>query len=141
MIKIAEYKDVTEIAKMMRELYQELQPAHATSDINVYFKDALDSLIKDTDTTYIEKGKGFFTVRNETEPMTPTLERYNGIRVYIYPEHRNSSLLARFYDRLFKDFPNGEILGVTEINSEHIRVLDKRHTLIAKMYRLKRRSV
>ena len=62
------------------------------------------------------------------------------MRVYIQPEHRHSSLLARFYKRLFEDFPDGDIMGVTEIHSEHIKVLDKRHELVAKVYRMNRRA-
>jgi len=139
MIRIAKEPDLYHVARMMRELYKELQPSHYTDDLNVYMKSVIESHNNPKDTIYIEKDKGFFIVRDESEPMTPTLHRYNGIRVFIKIEHRNTSLLARFYNRLFTDFPNGEILGVTELNSKHIQVLDKRHTLLAKVYRLNRR--
>lgn len=138
MIREANKTDITDLSLMLQELYIELMPEHATSDIEVYVNTITDHLIDDRDTVYIEEDKGFFIVRNETEPMTPTLHRYNGIRVYIKPQHRHSRLLANFYKRLFKDYPNGDILGSTEINSPHIKVLDKRHSCIAKVYKLKR---
>jgi len=139
MIRIAEHKDSYTIATMMMALYKEIQPDHYSKEEVVYLEEVLKHLDDPRDTVYIDNDdRGFYIVRDETEPMSPTLHRYNGIRVFIYPEHRHSSLLARFYDRLFKDYPNGEILGVTEIQSEHIKVLDKRHTLIAKVYRLNR---
>ena len=138
MIKIADKDDILYIAVMMMALYKEIQPSHYSKNIDVYISQVVKHMSMPSDTVYVAKG-GFFIVRDETEPMAPTLRRYNGIRVYIDPDHRKGSLLARFYDRLFTDFPDGEILGITEINSEHIKVLDKRHTLIAKVYRLNRR--
>ena len=137
MIKIATSKDILTVARMMMALYKEIQPQYATDDLEVYAMEVRKHIQSPTDTLYVAEG-GFFIVRDETEPMTPNLHRYNGIRVFIAPSYRNGSLLARFYDRLFTDFPNGEIMGITEINSEHIKVLDKRHTLIAKVYRLNR---
>jgi len=138
MIKIATKDDILFIATMMMALYKEVQPDHYSRDIDVYISQVIKHMHLPTDTVYVAEG-GFFIVRDETEPMAPTLHRYNGIRVYIDPAYRHSSLLARFYDRLFTDYTDGDILGVTEINSEHIKVLDKRHTLIAKVYRLNRR--
>jgi len=140
MIRLAHENDVVMLAGMLRDLYKELQPAHYSKDLVVYIDQMYKHFESAVDTVYVEDNYGgFFIVRDETEPMAPTLNRYNGIAVYIRPESRHSSLLARFYKRLFEDFPNGEILGQTEINSEHIKVLDKRHTLIAKVYRLQRR--
>ncbi len=140
MIRVATIVDVPAVAGMMFLMYKELFPEHCSTDNSVFIKEVIKHYVSDTDTVYVDSDhRGFFIVRNETEPMAPTLERYNGIRVYIKPEHRKTNLLAQFYDRLFTDFPTGEILGITEIESEHIKVLDKRHTLIAKMYRLNRR--
>lgn len=137
MIKIANIYDLDKLAVMLQELYIELMPDHAVTDTLVYRFEITKHLADPRDTIYIAD-HGFFIVRDETEPMAPTLHRYNGIRVYIQPEHRHSSLLARFYKRLFKDFPDGDIMGITEITSEHIKVLDKRHELVAKVYKLKR---
>ena len=138
MINIADMYDLNHLASMLKALYTEMMPDHATTDEMVYRQAIMEHLTDERDTVYVSE-HGFFIIRDETEPMAPTVRRYNGIRVYIQPEHRHSSLLARFYKRLFNDFPDGEILGMTEINSEHIKVLDKRHDLIAKVYRLNRR--
>ena len=137
MIKIATSTDLTKLTNMMIALYTEMIPAHASTDELVYRREVMRHIMDKRDTIYIAK-HGFFIVRDETELIAPTLHRYNGIRVYIEPEHRHTRLLANFYKRLFEDFPDGDILGSTEINSEHIKVLDKRHTLIAKVYKLKR---
>jgi hypothetical protein len=138
MIRIANISDLNMLSEMMYRLYKEINPEYATEDMQVYRLAVAEHINNDLDTVYIEDNKGFFIVRDESEPMTPGHARYNGIRVYIEPEHRHSRLLANFYKRLFKDFPNGEILGVTEIHSPHIKVLDKRHNLVAQIYRLER---
>jgi hypothetical protein len=138
MIRIANINDLQPLAVMLRDLYKELMPDDALDDLRVYRLEIMKHLTDDRDIIYIEE-RGFFMVRDETEAMAPTLRRYNGIRVYIQPEHRHSSLLARFYKRLFTDFPDGDIMGITEIHSEHIKVLDKRHELVAKVYRMNRR--
>ena len=137
MIYIATHKDLDKLATMLYYLYQEMMSEHYTSDMHIYRLEIMKHLNDSRDTIYIAEG-GFFIIRDETEPMAPTLHRYNGIRVYIEPQHRHTRLLANFYKRLFEDFPNGDILGSTEINSEHIQVLDKRHECIAKVYKLKR---
>ena len=141
MIREANKTDVGDLAVMLRELYMEMMSEYAMTNINIYRSVIQEHLDDDRDTVYIEESKGFFIVRDETEPMTPELNRYNGIRVYIKPQHRHTRLLANFYKRLFEDFPNGDILGSTEIDSPHIRVLDKRHSCIAKVYKLKRSEV
>jgi len=140
MIKIADLNDLNKLSSMMMALYIEMTPEHAVTDEHIYRLEVMRHLTDNRDTVYVAE-HGFFIVRDETEPMAPTLNRYNGIRVYIEPEHRHSRLLANFYKRLFKDFPHGDILGMTEIESEHIKVLDKRHTLIAKVYKLKRSRI
>ena len=137
MIKLADKSDIYHLATMMRNMYTELMPNEATTELNVYKKAMCESLDNDLETVYIAK-HGFFIVRDESEPMTPNKKRYQGTRVYIEPEHRKGLLLALFYKRLFKDFPNGEIVGLTESNSEHINVLDKRHIEVARIYILRR---
>jgi len=140
MIRIADINDSSRVAVMMMAMYSEIAPAHYSKTIGVYIDTVVQHLADPRDTVYVDDAmRGFFIVRDETEAIAPTLHRYNGIRVFIGREHRKSNLLAQFYDRLFQDYPNGDILGSTEIESEHIRVLDKRHTLIAKVYRLNRK--
>ena len=138
MIRLALNTDRRDLAEMMMELYKEIMPEYASDDIDVYKTEIKRHLHNPLDTIYINPDRGFFIVRDESEPMTPGYTRYNGIRVYIKPQHRHTPLLAKFYKRLFRDFPNGDILGVTEINSPHIAVLDKRHETVAKVYLLKR---
>jgi hypothetical protein len=141
MIIEAEKEHIPHLALMLAEMYHELFPAHASTNMNEYITEIVNHYNNPKDTVYIDSElRGFFIVRDETEAIAPTLKRYNGIRVYIKEEHRKGRLLAEFYARLFEDFPDGEILGQTEINSEHIAVLDKRHEAIAKVYRLKRRN-
>ncbi len=139
MIRLATKKDKEKLALMLLAMYVELFPEEATYDMGVYLNEIQNHLDNPKDYIYIDNdNRGFFVVRDETEPMTPNLHRFNGIRVFIMKEYRKSPLLALFYSHLFHDFPNGDILGMTEINSEHIPVLDKRHELIAKVYKLKR---
>jgi len=137
MIKIADNSDLGHIATMMMKMYKELMPNDASDDELVYRECVAQALASDLDTIYVSKF-GFFQVRDESEPMLPNKKRYNGVRVYIEPEHRKGFLLASFYKRLFKDYPNGDILGMTESNSEHIDVLDKRHIEVARIYILRR---
>lgn len=139
MIIRAEQKHITILAMLLAEMYQEVFPAHASTDMNMYITTIVEHFNDPRDSVYLDDtNKGFFIVRDETEAIAPTLLRYNGIRVYIRKEHRKGRLLTEFYARLFKDFPDGAILGSTEIDSEHIAVLDKRHELIAKVYKLRR---
>jgi len=137
MIRIADKSDLRHLASMLKAMYVELMPEEATTDINVYKKAMCEILENDLEVVYISK-HGFFVVRDESEPMTPNKKRYQGTRVYIEPEHRKGFLLASFYKRLFSDFPDGEIVGLTESNSEHINVLDKRHIEVARIYILRR---
>lgn len=142
MIIKAEKKDIKVLALMLANMYKELFQADATNDFKVYLEVIDGHLASNIDHVYMDdKGRGFFIVREETEPMTPSLRRYNGIRVYISEEYRKTRLLAEFYAKLFEDFPDGDIIGVTETNSEHITVLDKRHTRIANMYKLNREKL
>jgi len=137
MIKIADNSDLGHLATMLRAMYTELMPNDASDDDLVYRAEIAKDMVSGKDTFYVS-GHGFFQVRDESEPMTPNKKRYNGVRVYIEPEHRKGFLLASFYKRLFNDYPDGEILGMTESNSEHIDVLDKRHIEVARIYILRR---
>ena len=130
-------KDVKNLAQMVRQMYKELQPNYATDDIKVYKKVVKEALKSPIDRIYIHKD-GFFQVRDESEPTMPDLKRYNGVRVFIKPHARNGRLLANFYKRLFADYPEGDILGMTESNSKHIPIMDKRHIEVARIYVLDR---
>ena len=139
MIRIANTQDLIYVADMLRSMYIELFGDLAVRDIDTYFKEVCAHHINDTHYLYInEERTGFFVVLDITSPMAPTMKRYNGDRVYIKPEARGARLLYKFYAKLFEDFPDGDILGYTEANSSHIKVLDKRHDLVCNVYKLKR---
>jgi len=141
MITEAKQEHIPHIAVMLHSMYNELFPAYAMQDINIYINEVVKHFNDSRDTVYVDdKLRGFFIVRDETEALAPTMLRYNGLRVYIQKEYRKTRLLAEFYAKLFEDFPIGDIIGVTEIDSEHIAVLDKRHTRIANMYKLSRKN-
>lgn len=138
MIRKADITDVKQVSEMMMDMTMEVSPEYASHNILDYRQETLNHLTRETDQIYVEDDKGFFVVRDEVECTTPTLHRIVGMKVYIKPEHRNGFLLANFYKKLFEDYPNGDIMGVTEIASKHIPVLDKRHDHIANVYRLRR---
>ncbi len=139
MINLAKQEDIPLLAVMLHRMYVELFEAQASEDMNVYISCIIDHFNDSRDRVYIDsQGRGFFIMRDETEALAPTMKRYNGLRVYINEDSRKGRLLSEFYARLFEDYPDGDIIGVTEINSEHITVLDKRHTRIANMYKLNR---
>jgi len=139
MIREATLEDVNILANMLRDMMIELFPGDAVPGIICYKEMILSHFNNSCDIIYIDdKYRGFLVVRDDTEPCTPLRKIYNPMRIYIKPEYRNTRLLYRFYQRLFKDFPDGEIWGLTEINSQHIPVLDKRHECVAKVYKLRR---
>jgi len=139
MIIKAEKEHIPILALMLLAMYKELFPLDASSNTDDYVSQIVEHFNDPRDVIYLDdKFRGFFVVRDETEKIAPTLHRYNGIRIYIKKEYRKGRLLAEFYARLFKDYPDGDILGVTEINSEHIAVLDKRHERVANVYKLRR---
>lgn len=139
MIRKATIKDCQSVAEMMMNMTMEVSPEYASHEFLDYKQETMNHFTKETDTIYVDDAhKGFFIVRDEVECTTPSLHRIVGMKVYIRPEHRNGFLLAEFYKKLFVDYPNGDIMGVTEIGSKHIAVLEKRHERVANVYRLKR---
>ena len=129
-----------EIAMMMKAMATELYPEHASWDDNVYWDETFKCMEDSDYSVFVDDElRGFFIVKDDHDPIFPTIKRYIGTKVYIAPSHRKGRLLRQFYDKLFEEFPDGDILGLTEINSEHIPVLNKRHEHIANVYKLKRR--
>jgi hypothetical protein len=114
---------------------REVSPEHAAKNPATYVKAVHDYLADDTLTVYVDDGlRGFFIVKDDYDPCFPTLHRAIGTKVYIKPKYRGGRVLAQFYAKLFEDFANYEILGLTEIDSPHIPVLEKRHKRIANVY-------
>jgi hypothetical protein len=139
MIKEAEFKDIIPVSVMLHLMYKEVFGDDTVDNLDVYIKEVMTLFLDDKQTILIDsKYRGFFIVTDISEPMLKT-PRYQGTRVYIRPDYRKSKLLKEFYDELFKRFDKGIILGQTEITSEHIKVMDKRHNLVAKVYELNRR--
>ncbi|MCI4436946.1 MAG: hypothetical protein JHC33_09090 [Ignisphaera sp.] len=139
MIRLAEPIDLMHVAIMMRDMYIELFGDKASININDYLKEVFKSYINPKHYIYVSDNMdGFFMVVDETSILAPAVKRINGTRVYIVPEARNKGLLHKLYKKLFEDFPDGDILGYTEINSKHIKVLEKRHEHIMNVYKLNR---
>ena len=139
MIRRTNDKDLRTLTVLLYAMYKEVFPNHYTEDLSVY-SDYVKATTADPNSTFFidNEGKGFMLVTDVSEPMTPTLTRVDGNKVYILPKYRNSRVLAEFYDTLFKEYPYGDIIGVTEVNSKHIAVLEKRHEHIANVYKLNR---
>jgi len=131
--------NINVLAFMLRDMYMELDAVHAVSDIKVYITEAKRCIESPTIFVHMDpRNRGFFMVVDETEALTPTRKVYNGTRVYVKPELRDSRVLSEFYDILFKEFPDGDIIGLTVIQSKHIAVMEKRHKRIANLYQLNR---
>lgn len=139
MTRIAIKKDIIDLASMMYKMYAEVYPTQVATDGKIYITEVVRCMNDPKQVIFIDDElRGFFIMVDETEAMTPNMKVFNGTRVYVAKEHRNGRVLHEFYETMFKAYPEGDILGLTEINSRHIRVLEKRHTRIANLYRLKR---
>jgi hypothetical protein len=138
-IRKAVLEDLGALTLMLKDMMQELFPDDAVEYFDCYQNMILSHFKNRKDIIYIDNDfRGFLVVRDETEPCTPSRKIYNPMRIYVKPEYRKTRVLYEFYQRLFKDYPDGEIWGLTEIHSKHIPVLDKRHECVAKVYRLRR---
>ncbi len=138
MIKEANETNTIALATMLKDMMDEVFVGKSASCLSVYVTYIEEALNSSTKWLFIDTdNRGFFMVVNDTETITPLLHRYFATKVYIKPEHRKSRLLAEFYDTLYDRFD--EVVGVTEIGSEHIAVLEKRQERIANVYRIKRR--
>ena len=139
MIQEATKSDLFIVAEMLQAMYLEMRPDYAVEEFNIYVGEVLRCYNDPKQTIFIDSSyRGFFIMQDETEPMTPGMKVYQGTRVYIKPEFRKSKLLKTFYEAMFEHYPDGDILGVTIVGSEHIQVLNKRHELIANVYKLRR---
>jgi hypothetical protein len=138
MIREIKIEDIKIVAVMLRAMYLEVFGyTEALTDLELYEDEIVKCMADNTQTILVDDSlRGFFIVQDISEPMLKT-KRYQGTRVYIHPKHRKGKLLKEFYDYLFENF-DGIILGNTEITSEHIKVMDKRHELVSKVYKLRR---
>jgi hypothetical protein len=135
MVRKASTKDIYALAEMLQEMAREISPEHAAKNPATYLKEVQNYLEDETLTVYVDDGlRGFFIVKDDFDAVFPTLRRVIGTKVYIKPKYRHTHILKRFYDKLFEDFAEYEILGLTEIDSPHIPVLEKRHKRVANVY-------
>jgi len=139
MIREIKIEDIQIVSVMLRAMYLEVFGyTEASTDLKVYTNDILACMVDKSQTILVDDNlRGFFIVKDISEPMLKT-SRYQGTRVYIHPKHRNGRLLKEFYTYLFENF-DGIIFGNTEITSPHLKVMDKRHKLVSKVYELVRR--
>ena len=141
MIRLARADDTLPIANMLKRMTIEIMPEYATEDDDVYWEVIREAIADDNTYVYVDDGyRGFFIIVDDTDPTTPDYHRYVNTKIYIYPEYRKTRIYKDFWDRLYEDFPEGDIIGVTETNSEHIPVLEKRHERIANVYKVNRRN-
>ena len=137
MVRYAEEKDIDSLAAMLRNFTQELWPEHYCINLKIYKDEIFKAFENPKDTIFIDsRNRGFAIVRDDTEMITPTMKRYNPYRIYIKPKYRGGRLLSQFYEVLFEKYSDGEIWGLTEANSKHIPVLEKRYKRIANIYDL-----
>lgn len=133
MIKEASLDNVETITEMLYAMYQEVSPEIVTTDIDEFEQLALNHILNDY--VYFDN-RGFFIVKDETLPIH-NKKFWNGVSVYVKPEFRASKALKDYYDVLFNTF-EGTIMGFTEVNSLHNKVLMKRHRLLGYVYELNR---
>ena len=127
-----------QVAELLEAMVAEVFPDHYQPNQLRYVEGITQHLMMG-DTIYVDNElNGFFIIKDVTDIVTPSLVLYEGVRLYIKPHKRNGKLLAEFYAKMFEDFTDGEIIGITEIESKHIPVLEKRHTRIANVYKLNR---
>ena len=136
MVRKAVAEDTLILSLMLKEMAVELFPANAVADNDIYWDEIFKYMRDDTIHIFIDDElRGFFMVKEESEPIYSDMTRYIWTKVFIYPKHRKGRILKCFYDKVEDAFPTGDIIGLTEINSEHIPVLEKRHQRIANVYK------
>ena len=141
MIRLAEPSDTVPVAILLKRMTVEIAPEYAAEHDGVYWHFVMDAINDETTHVYIDdEYKGFFIIKDEVDPTMPDYHRYVNTKIYIKPEHRKTRLYKQFWDRLLADFPEGDIIGVTEINSPHVPILEKRHERIANVYKVNRRN-
>jgi len=117
----------------------EVFPKDASDDYEVYHSEILRNMADPNIVILIDSHhKGFVMVRDDTEALTPTLKRYNIIRAYIEPNSRGSRIYIKMMREIEKRFKDGDIIGMTEINSNHIPILVKRQELIAMVFKFRK---
>jgi len=139
MVRLIDKEEIPKVAVLMKAMAKELMGDSATDDVAVYVKAVFDAYKDKTQHIYVDDNyKGFFILKDDYEEIYPDYHRYIMTKIYIKPEARKGTLYRDMYLKVVEDFPTGDILGVTEIDSQHIPILEKRHKRIANVYQLDR---
>jgi len=135
MVRLIDKEEIPKVAVLMKAMAKELMGDKAANDVALYVKATFDAYKDKTQYIYVDANyKGFF----DYEEIYPDYHRYIITKIYIKPEARKGTLYRDMYLSVVNDFPEGDILGVTEIDSQHIPILEKRHKRIANVYQLDR---
>ena len=133
MIRKATQKDLTLVAKLLKAMYTELK---ASEEL---YLDKFEELAQHhlaNDDVWLYKTYALYIMRDET-PCVYKVKQWNGVSVYILPERRKGTILARLYKHMFNHY-KGVIMGFTEVASPHNEVLLKRHELLGHVYKMRR---
>jgi len=138
MIILANLTHTGIVASMLWDMYQELQPEECSTLMSDYVAEAI-RFIETYDVLLERRYRGMVIMENVTNVLTPNLPQWQGVVLYIKPEFRKRRVLKTIYTYLFANY-EGDILSLTDINSEHIKVQDKRQPCIAKLYIVNKRK-
>jgi len=139
MVRLINDKEIPIVSNMLKDMSKELWSDLASDNYLLYERYIRSILFTNKTRIYVDDlYRGFFIVRDETVEYIPNRKIVNGQAVYIKPEHRYKNILNEFYDKLFEDYKDYEIWGLTEYDSEHNKVLLKRHIPVAIVYKLQR---
>lgn len=132
-IKQATLQDLPLVSELLLAMYMELYDStelKLQEFTNLAKQHILESVV------LIYEEKAFFIMQDKT-PCVLRTKMWSGISVYIKPQYRHSRILKELYEFMFSNF-EGTIMGYTEVNSAHNKVLLKRHKLLGFVYELNR---
>ena len=136
-MRIAKAEDTLPIANMLKRMAIEILPEYASDDDDVYWNEVFKYMRDPEYYVYVDhKYRGFFMVKDDIDPIYEDYHRYIFTKIYIYPEYRGGRVYKNMTEKVIEDFKDGDVIGVTEINSPHIHTLEKRHERIANVYKL-----
>ena len=132
-MQVATINDIDYIAPLLLAMYMEVDSVDTKCELELFKQLTRETLLS---SIVIFDSRGFFIMKNET-PIVKKTTIWNGVSVYVKPEFRHSSALQDYYKYMFEHF-QGTIMGFTEVNSKHNKVLLKRHKLLGYVYGLNR---
>jgi len=141
MVREANAGDTSTLALMLKKMSVEMMPEYATDNDGMYWATVMEWLEEPNTYVFVDNVlRGFFVVIDDSEDIFPDYHRYVISKVYIEPQYRKTKLYSRFFNFVYEEFTDGDVIGVTEIGSDHIPVLEKRHERIANVYRMTRKE-